>query len=849
MSNITVDAFVEQLQDQPLATVCEYYAGCLAGSSKAIDYLRRHALFVPKAHPLKVGFVDRTLGKHVPPKSTLLGKSIRSQLAALGIYRPNGREHFRGMVTVPLQSLAGEVTGLYGRRVDMNNGGEIEHRIGTGIFNAQALRQFDEIIVADNLLDAWTFYAAGHTQAVCAVDSLFTAGDLAHVKRVLLASPTIDCQPLTNCEVHRIQFPLGHTANSYAIQYRHETDPLAKLIRCAPWLQGSGSNYALAPGRAPSDAMSDASGDATGETSGDATGETTVAARVDAIDESTTVAVENAKADSVSASPTDSAIKQSVVSPAPNISDGLDVQATDTETTITIESRRWRIRGLQRNTASGVMKVNIMVFHERTERFHVDTFDLYHARSRRTFTAEAAEEIGAAEPQLRSDLGQVLLRLEQLQHEQTTQSKRPQAHGVQLTEDERAQALALLRDENLLERILDDFETCGIVGERTGKLVGYLATTSRLLDKPLGLVIQSSSAAGKSSLADAILRFMPEEQRFTCSAMTSQSLYYLGNENLKHKILSIAEEEGVRDASYQLKLLQSEGHLSLVSTSKEKGSGRTSTERYTVEGPVQLLLTTTATDLDPELMNRCLVVSVDESPGQTAAIHAQQRFARTLHGFTQKINAEQLVRLHQNAQRLLKPLQVYNPYAEQLGFIGSQTRYRRDHEKYLTLINTITLLHQYQREIKTAQIGGQSYPYLEVTRHDIALANRIADWALGRSIDELPGPTRRLLMELHDWIGTEARKLRIAPTDFIFNRRQAREALQWNTTWLRHQLEHLVAHEYVIPHGRGQGRLHRYSLLFDGRGREGQPSLLGLVDAASLVEPATAAMTRNLAQD
>ena len=417
-----------------------------------------------------------------------------------------------------------------------------------------------------------------------------------------------------------------------------------------------------------------------------------------------------------------------------------------------------------------------------------------------------------------------------------------------MTDSEQAAALELLRSENLLDRILDDFDACGIVGERTGKLVGYLAATSRLLDKPLGLVIQSSSAAGKSSLADAILKFMPQEDRFTCSAMTSQSLYYLGNENLKHKILSVAEEEGVRDASYQLKLLQSEGSLSLISTSKEKGSGRTSTERYTVEGPVALLLTTTATDVDPELMNRCLVVSVDESPAQTAAIHAQQRHARTLEGFTQKLEATKLVKLHQNAQRLLKPLRIYNPYAEQLGFVGSQTRYRRDHEKYLTLISSVALLHQYQREIKTTEVDGQSYQYLEVTRHDIALANRIADWALGRSIDELPGPTRRLLIELGDWVRNEADKQKIQPTEFTFTRREAREALQWNATHLRNHLERLALHEYVIPQGRGQGRLHRYSLLYDGRGREGQPLLLGLVDAASLIEPALASTTGNLAQ-
>ena len=119
------------------------------------------------------------------------------------------------------------------------------------------------------------------------------------------------------------------------------------------------------------------------------------------------------------------------------------------------------------------------------------------------------------------------------------------------------------------------------------------------------------------------------------------------------------------------------------------------------------------------------------------------------------------------------------------------------------------------------------------------LANRIADWALGRSIDELPGPTRRLLIELFDWIRSEAIKQQIPPGQFTFARRQAREALGWNATHLRNQLERLAQHEYIVSHGRGQGKLHRYSLLYDGRGREGQPSLLGLVDATSLAEPKT----------
>ena len=97
-------------------------------------------------------------------------------------------------------------------------------------------------------------------------------------------------------------------------------------------------------------------------------------------------------------------------------------------------------------------------------------------------------------------------------------------------------------------------------------------------------------------------------------------------------------------------------------------------------------------------------------------------------------------------------------------------------------------------------------------------------------------------------LASEADQQKIQPTEFTFTRREAREGLRWNATHLRNHLERLAQHEYVVSHGRGQGKLHRYSLLYDGRGRDGQPSLLGLVDAASLVEPESISMTGNLAQ-
>src|SRR5206468_3928042 len=151
-----------------------------------------------------------------------------------------------------------------------------------------------------------------------------------------------------------------------------------------------------------------------------------------------------------------------------------------------------------------------------------------------------------------------LLKLEELQDEQIQAALEPAETTPAMTDEEKQDALKLLRDPHLLDRILAGFD---VVGETTNKLVGYLAAVSRKLDQPLALVIQSTSAAGKTTLMEAILAFMPPEEVVKYSAMTGQSLYYMGDGSLKHKILAIVEEEGAEKASYALKLLQSEGEL------------------------------------------------------------------------------------------------------------------------------------------------------------------------------------------------------------------------------------------------------------------------------------------------
>ena len=256
-----------------------------------------------------------------------------------------------------------------------------------------------------------------------------------------------------------------------------------------------------------------------------------------------------------------------------------------------------------------------------------------------------------------------------------------------------------------------------------------------------------------------------------------------------------------------------------------------------------LLVTTTARDIDEELMNRCLVLSVDEGREQTRAIHQLQRDRRTLEGLIARRDKEALIALHQNAQRLLKPLDVLNPYAKFLTFPDQTTRLRRDHEKYLTLIDTIAFVHQHQREIKTAQRGEQHIDYIEVELTDIEQANRIAHDVLGRSLDELPPQTRRLLKLIDGYAASECERLKIQRSDVRFSRRALREAITWGDTQLRMHLERLVDLEYVLTHREGPGGKYVYELVY-AVADDSRAQVAGIIEVAALQAQYTATMSK-----
>jgi DNA primase len=827
-----------------LAQTLGYYHQRLKETPEALAYLAARGLGHPGlVDAFQLGVADRTLGLRLPEKNRRDGAAIRERLQRIGLIRESGHEHFNGSLVVPVFDAAGNVAEVYGRKL------RDDLRVGTpkhlylpgphaGVFNlagvvaagAREAGQCD-VILCEALIDAMTFWCAGFTNVTSSygiegfTDDILASFKASGIERVLIAydrdapgDKAADKLAVLliaeGFEVLRVVFPQGMDANAFALKMTPAQQSLALVLRQAQWV-GSGRTPPPPPQLAPEptpEPNPPAPSSLAAEPVEAGTGS-------DLKPNGPLAPVEPAHAAS-----------KTIVNAVPDVPADLpdEVQYQGAACT-------WRIRSWKKNLTPEAMRVNVQVRHGDTGYF-VDTLDLFAARSRQSFVRAAAIELGLGEEVVKRELGAVLLQLEALQDALMAQASKPAAPAVPvLSAAEEQAALALLRAPDLMTRIVSDLHSLGVVGEDMNLMAAYLAAVSRKLDAPLAVLIQSTSAAGKSALMDAVLSLVPPEERIRYSAMTGQSLYYLGETNLQHKILAIAEEEGVRQAAYALKLLQSDGELTIASTAKDEQTGNLTTKQYSVKGPVMLMLTTTAIDVDEELLNRCLVLSVNESREQTAAIHTRQRQRQTLAGLLQTAGRDAVCSLHHNAQRLLASVAVVNPYADRLTFLADKTRTRRDHMKYLTLIRAIALLHQHQREVKTVEHAGQPLAYIEVSLADIALANQVAHEVLGRTLDEMPPQTRKLLRLIAALVQARAHREHLTPAQVRFTRRDVREATGWSDSQLKLHCARLADMEYLLVHGGSRGHSFTYELLWDGaEDADFERRLCGLIDTDAL---------------
>ena len=463
---------------------------------------------------------------------------------------------------------------------------------------------------------------------------------------------------------------------------------------------------------------------------------------------------------------------------------------------------RFRISGMA-NGSNGA-GLRMVLTTSKDDREHTDRMDLLSASSRKRYAKDCERIVGTSAGEMETLLHDLIQEARERRDEIRRQrqgrnaSLRPQPSGCQLSPDRHEQALEWLQAPGLLDRIQDDISTLGLVGERDNALLLYLVAVSRKLSRPLSAILRSESASGKSSLVDAVTELMPEQDVVYVSRLSGNALFYMPSESLQHRLLVVEERNGSEESDYAIRILQSKGSLTTAIPLPPEEPGVMRTRLITVRGPVAYVETSTADHIDPQNLNRCFEIRLDESQEQTQRVLAERRRRRSLSN--EKSSRECLVRLHRDFQRLLEPLPVLIPFAEHLRFPSNQVRYRRDHERLLGLIDASTLLHQRQREIRVNPRGRRM---VVATVDDYSIAYRLCSMVMGFAVDELSVNARRVWDVV---VGLDGQP---------FTRRQLMETLDWRYGKTYAAINELLRHDLLCYEAAKGSAPRRYKALSD----------------------------------
>ena len=375
-----------------------------------------------------------------------------------------------------------------------------------------------------------------------------------------------------------------------------------------------------------------------------------------------------------------------------------------------------------------------------------DKIDLSKSTQRKRFKVDEYE----------FDIDQDLMSIEDMMIEIVSQEVQDSLHkskqGYVMTDKEKKAAEDYLKKQpHILRDIMKTTDRMGIVGEHTNRLMNYLVFTSRIMQKPLSLVIKGESSSGKSYVAMKIMELIPDEGVMFMTRATQQALFHLPENAMCHKIIFINELPGAESADYAIRSAQSEGDLVLQMPIKDPVTGDITTIEKKVRGPAGFVTTTTQMGIYHENETRNFSIFSDDSPKQTREIG--EITIRSAEG--ESFDLEQgKIDLFKNIQRLLKAdLKVIIPFAREVfeSFPNKPVRIRRDREKFRTLIEVITVLHQYHRKIEDVDEEKVIY----ATVGDYFIAKVVAEDVLFASIYQMPPAADTLLKTLRESVPDE----------------------------------------------------------------------------------------------
>jgi len=766
-----IEAFDTSINSvQAINAIVDYYHKRLYDNQKALEYLKRRGLRNAANYPLySIGFADGTLLETLSDgqKEALKESGIVTD-ASTKLSTGKDKEHFRNCLIFPIFDDTSQVVGLYGR--DINDGSTFKHRYlkgnHKGIWNRKASKAYsDELILTECIIDALSLIELGfqNIQSIYGTNG-FTEEHLQtlkddRVKTVILA---LDNDPSTSSG----QAGPGQKA-AESIKERLVNEGF-KVKILNPY-GGKDWNEALVNGKLVYEELKALISDL------------------------------------------------AVFEKEEELKEGFKARDDKGQYYFTCLDMVYRLTGVKEVFANS-LKVTVKAgLATSKDDFFIDTVDLYIYRSRSTFAGHLAGQFGVEAKRVERDLLNILEYLEGLR-EKKLEKEKPSA--VVITDLQREMALNFLKNSDLLDETSRDLEVLGYAGEDVNKQLVYLAGTSRLMPKPLSVYIQSSAGSGKSYLIDTVLKAMPPEKVNSVTSVSDRAMNYYDEDKLVDCILAMGEALHNEDVERDIRQMQSENMICRSVTMKDPKTGEMKTVQIEKKVRMTFMMTSTALSLNPENASRCLVLNVDESKEQTGLVHRMQRHKRTVEGYLEQTHiVPKLIEKHITAQRLLTKHRIFNSFSPCLRFPQMKAIFRRAQEQFLTLIDSVCFLRQFQKKENGIldPYTGQEIAGINCDLSDYGVSRKLfIDGGLMGNVYDFPPGLEELFEEIRKFAGKRAKKENLKPEEISLIQTDVRDLTGLSVEGVKKYMRMLVEYEFLqLVGGRRHGTRFCYKLRED----------------------------------
>ena len=441
-----------------------------------------------------------------------------------------------------------------------------------------------------------------------------------------------------------------------------------------------------------------------------------------------------------------------------------------------------RIAGLDR------MKVTLKVQHkERVNQPQWYSVDLYNQVQREQVAGSVADTLELGLQAVTQVFTGLISGLESHRIKRIEALQPKEKPVYEPTAAQRQAAMNELKKGGLLERHNKMIGLTGIVGEEKNRLIAYLIYSYRKQENPLHVMFLGASGSGKTYLQERVSELIPQEDKMEITQITENALYYFKQEELKNKLIIFEDLDGALQVFYPMRELQTKKRISKTVTLKDS-KGNLKTITVVVEGPVCISGCTTREKMYEDNANRCILLYIDMGKAQDKKIMDYHAAVESGEMDTEREN--QYKELFKNIQRVLRPVQVNNPYSKFITLPDTVFKPRRTITLLRGFIKAIAFYHQYQREVKKDKHGQL---YIEVTIEDIEQGFYYMQDVLFSKSDELTKATREFLEQL--------KQLSKQSGSDTFNARMIREQLRMNPGNMKRYLAELVRYGYIKANG------------------------------------------------